>query len=159
MTDRFLLKLVVLLGWLGAAATAAAGPWPTKTGIAASTQDATVAGNNPAAMTRFDEKQMKFEILGFFSENTFEGEAGEDSREFSSDGSSTTIGPMASMGNPGRDNLWFGWTIQPAVDTPAIEVTISDDSGSPVNGSDAVFAAVAAATWRQRGHPTDWPTG
>ena len=28
----------------------------------------------------------------------------------------------------------------------------------PVNGSDAVFAAVAAAAWRREGCPPDWPT-
>jgi len=46
-----------------------------------------------------------------------------------------------------------------AVDTPPIEVTIEPDDGAPVNGSDAVFAAVAAATWRATGHRPDWPTG
>jgi aerobic-type carbon monoxide dehydrogenase small subunit (CoxS/CutS family) len=46
-----------------------------------------------------------------------------------------------------------------AVDTPPIEVTIEPDEGPPVNGSDAVFAAVAAATWIAQGTPTDWPTG
>ncbi len=45
-----------------------------------------------------------------------------------------------------------------AVDTPPIEVTIAPSGGEPVNGSDAVFAAVAAAAWRALGHPTDWPT-
>ena len=46
-----------------------------------------------------------------------------------------------------------------AVDTPSIEVTIEDGSGPPVNGSDAVFAAVAAAAWRAAGHPERWPAG
>ncbi len=46
-----------------------------------------------------------------------------------------------------------------AVDTPRIEIEIHDDGGPPVNGSDAVFAAVAAAVWRQRGLPPVWPTG
>ncbi len=46
-----------------------------------------------------------------------------------------------------------------AVDTPHIEVEIQEDDGPPVNGSDAVFAAVAAAVWRQRGLPPSWPTG
>ena len=32
-----------------------------------------------------------------------------------------------------------------AVDTPHIEIEIEDDDGEPVNGSDAVFAAVATA--------------
>jgi xanthine dehydrogenase small subunit len=45
-----------------------------------------------------------------------------------------------------------------AVDTPAIEVTIVDDDRPPVNGSDAVFAAVAAAVWRHDGFPARWPT-
>jgi xanthine dehydrogenase small subunit len=44
-----------------------------------------------------------------------------------------------------------------AVDTPAIEVELVDDDGPPVNGSDAVFAAVAAAGWLSRGCPQDWP--
>ncbi len=47
-----------------------------------------------------------------------------------------------------------------AGDTPRIEVTIEqDDDERPRNGSDAVFAAVAAATWIHRGTPADWPTG
>jgi len=66
-----------------------------------------------------------------------------------------------------------------AVDTPRIEVTIADadadadadavtiaeaeagdaSTGPPVNGSDAVFAAVAAAAWIAQGLPLDWPTG
>ena len=58
-----------------------------------------------------------------------------------------------------------------AVDTPPIEVTILPPSqpgsevgsevgaASAVNGSDAVFAAVAAAVWRADGHPTRWPNG
>lgn len=69
-----------------------------------------------------------------------------------------------------------------AVDTPHIEVTIlPPDASGPgsgagagrgpamgqcagggaviaVNGSDAVFAAVAAAVWRADGHPARWPT-
>ena len=45
-----------------------------------------------------------------------------------------------------------------ASDTPTIEVEIVDDSGEPVNGSDAVFAAVAAAVWRFDGWPARWPS-
>lgn len=52
-----------------------------------------------------------------------------------------------------------------AVDTPHIEVTIEADAdpaggdgpGVAVNGSDAVFAAVAAAGWLDRGRTRDWP--
>jgi hypothetical protein len=46
-----------------------------------------------------------------------------------------------------------------ARDMPPVEVTIEPSEDGPVNGSDAVFAAVAAALWRRRGHPTDWPCG
>lgn len=45
-----------------------------------------------------------------------------------------------------------------AVDTPPIEVEIEPGEGPTVNGSDAVFAAVAAAIWLHQGTPTDWPT-
>jgi aerobic-type carbon monoxide dehydrogenase small subunit (CoxS/CutS family) len=44
-----------------------------------------------------------------------------------------------------------------AVDTPRIEVEIEPDDGEPVNGSDAVFAAVAAAASRHAGFPPAWP--
>jgi aerobic-type carbon monoxide dehydrogenase small subunit (CoxS/CutS family) len=45
-----------------------------------------------------------------------------------------------------------------AVDTPSIDVEIEPSGGPPVNGSDAVFAAVAAAAWIGQGCPQDWPT-
>ena len=35
---------------------------------------------------------------------------------------------------------------------------IEPDERDPVNGSDAVFAAVAAAVWLHQGCPPDWPT-
>jgi xanthine dehydrogenase small subunit len=46
-----------------------------------------------------------------------------------------------------------------AVDTPRIEIEVEHDDGPPVNGSDAVFAAVAAAAWRHAGHGPSWPVG
>jgi CO/xanthine dehydrogenase Mo-binding subunit len=46
-----------------------------------------------------------------------------------------------------------------AVDTPPIAVEIDPGDGDPVNGSDAVFAAVAAAAWLAQGAPPAWPTG
>jgi len=45
-----------------------------------------------------------------------------------------------------------------ARDTPPIEVHLLDGPGEAVNGSDAVFAAVAAATWIAQGLPARWPT-
>ena len=49
--------------------------------------------------------------------------------------------------------------IVPASRMPPVEVEIDSSGGPPVNCSDAVFAAVAAATWRAAGFPPDWPTG
>lgn len=44
-----------------------------------------------------------------------------------------------------------------AADMPLVHVEIVDDETEPVNGSDAVFAAVAAAVWRYDGWPSRWP--
>jgi CO/xanthine dehydrogenase Mo-binding subunit len=49
--------------------------------------------------------------------------------------------------------------IIPARSVPPITVTIDrDDGGEPVNGSDAVFAATAAACWLADGLAPTWPT-
>jgi xanthine dehydrogenase small subunit len=45
-----------------------------------------------------------------------------------------------------------------ARDTPPITVSLRARSGPPVRASDAVFAAVAAATWIAQGLPPRWPT-
>ena len=45
-----------------------------------------------------------------------------------------------------------------AARTPPVKVRIIPSDGEPVNGSDAVFAAVAGATWLARGCPPVWPT-
>jgi CO/xanthine dehydrogenase Mo-binding subunit len=44
-----------------------------------------------------------------------------------------------------------------AVDTPLIDIEIVEDDGPSINGSDAVFAAVAAAAWRAAKFPSRWP--
>jgi CO/xanthine dehydrogenase Mo-binding subunit len=44
-----------------------------------------------------------------------------------------------------------------AVDTPPIEIEIEDDDREPLNGSDAVFAAVATAAWAATGWHPAWP--
>jgi aerobic-type carbon monoxide dehydrogenase small subunit (CoxS/CutS family) len=46
-----------------------------------------------------------------------------------------------------------------SADMPMVEVTLQVEDAEPVNGSDAVFAAVAAAAWLADGLLTDWPTG
>ena len=48
-----------------------------------------------------------------------------------------------------------------ARETPRITIRVDEGSAAgrdPVNGSDAVFAAVAAATWIAQGLPSRWPT-
>jgi aerobic-type carbon monoxide dehydrogenase small subunit (CoxS/CutS family) len=45
-----------------------------------------------------------------------------------------------------------------ARDMPDVRVTIDDDGSEPVNGSDAVFAAVALAAWKADGLAPEWPT-
>jgi hypothetical protein len=45
-----------------------------------------------------------------------------------------------------------------ARDTPPVSVSFRGRSGPAVPASDAVFAAVAAATWIAQGLPPQWPT-
>ncbi len=45
-----------------------------------------------------------------------------------------------------------------ARDMPTVEVEIEPSPGPPVRGSDAVFAAVAAAIWIDQGLASEWPT-
>ena len=40
---------------------------------------------------------------------------------------------------------------------PVVRIDIVDSARPPVNGSDAVFAAVALAAWRRAGLAQDWP--
>jgi aerobic-type carbon monoxide dehydrogenase small subunit (CoxS/CutS family) len=46
-----------------------------------------------------------------------------------------------------------------AGEMPEVDVAIEPSDGPPVNGSDAVFAAVAAAAWLDQGCPPELPTG
>jgi hypothetical protein len=45
-----------------------------------------------------------------------------------------------------------------ARDMPQVEVVLHAEDRWPVNGSDAVFAATAAAAWIAEGAPPQWPT-
>jgi aerobic-type carbon monoxide dehydrogenase small subunit (CoxS/CutS family) len=45
-----------------------------------------------------------------------------------------------------------------AVDTPPITVELIDSDAEPINGTDAVLAAVAAAAWAADGWAPRWPT-
>jgi xanthine dehydrogenase small subunit len=48
--------------------------------------------------------------------------------------------------------------VLPARDTPWVDVTVHREDRWPVNGSDAVLAATAAAAWLTDGLAPDWPT-
>jgi hypothetical protein len=49
--------------------------------------------------------------------------------------------------------------VVPAAAMPPVDVSIVASDAPPVNGSDAVFAAVAAAVWASKGYAANWPTG
>lgn len=65
-----------------------------------------------------------------------------------------------SIGDDGvpHDLTMRSFGVLRAVDTPRIDVEIVPSDADAVNGSDAVFAAVAAAVWRHAGLPVRWPT-
>jgi aerobic-type carbon monoxide dehydrogenase small subunit (CoxS/CutS family) len=56
-----------------------------------------------------------------------------------------------------RDLTIRSFGILRAQDVPPITIDLAAGDGPAVNGSDAVFAAVAAAAWRAAGHPPRWP--
>lgn len=92
----------------------AGGPYPAVSGISATVDDAAVAGMNPAGMTYFDEKVGRFEVLGFFSDSTWEGRLDEDAATTTIEDDSSLVVPVAAMVLPFRDNWWFGFTVQGA---------------------------------------------
>jgi hypothetical protein len=57
-----------------------------------------------------------------------------------------------------RDLTIRSFGVLRAIDTPSIVVEIEPSVDQPVNGSDAVFAAVAVAAWRASGFAPQWPT-
>jgi xanthine dehydrogenase small subunit len=74
----------------------------------------------------------------------------------------TSEGLAVDDGGEVHDLTIRSFGILRAVDTPPVEVRLwpgDDGTGPPVNASDAVFAAVAAATWIAQGLPPEWPTG
>ena len=57
-----------------------------------------------------------------------------------------------------RDLTIRSFGILRATEMPPVHVEIEPSEAPPINGSDAVFAAVAAAAWIAQGCPPDWPT-
>jgi len=70
----------------------------------------------------------------------------------------TSEGLMVDADGAVHDLTIRSFGIVPAATMPLVHVDIEVGAGPPVNGSDAVFAAVAAAVWAHQGFPTDWPT-
>ncbi len=54
---------------------------------------------------------MRFELLGLFTDNTWEGQLGATGPTFKSEDSSTTIIPSGNMVMPLRNDWFFGFTI------------------------------------------------
>jgi long-chain fatty acid transport protein len=96
---------------LAIAGTANARPYPSMSGISAAADSANVAGNNPAAMTRFDSRNMRVELLGFFTDNTFEGQLGASGPSVVSEDTGTTVIPSGNMVMPLKNDWFFGFTM------------------------------------------------
>jgi long-chain fatty acid transport protein len=99
---------------LFAASAFAAGPYPTISGISGSVDDAAVAGMNPAGMTYFENKESRFELLGFFSDSTWQGRLDEGGQTVTIEDDSSLVVPVVAMVIPFKENWWFGFTIQGA---------------------------------------------
>ncbi len=108
MTVRKLAVSCLLL--ISSGAALAVGPHPVLTGLSAAADDASVAGSNPAGMTRFDERVMRGEVIAFLPDNTWEGQLGNDVTFRLTEDDSTVI-PSGNMVMPFKDNYWFGFTI------------------------------------------------
>ncbi len=90
------------------------GPYPAISGISATIDDAAVAGMNPAGMTYMNQKVSRFEVLGFFSDSTWEGRLDEDGATVTVEDDSSLMVPVGALVMPFRDNWWFGFTVQGA---------------------------------------------
>ena len=93
------------------ASAAHAGPYPAKSGISAAGDDASVAGNNPAAMTLLESRQYRAGMFTFVSDSTFEGQVGTDGPTFVSESDSVTVIPSFSFVQPFKDDWRFGFTV------------------------------------------------
>lgn len=93
------------------AANVHARPYPGLTGLTASADSAATAGTNPAGITRFKSRTVNVEILGFFSDNTWEGDIGNSGLGFKSSDTNTTILPTIYMVQPINDEWAFSFTI------------------------------------------------
>jgi long-chain fatty acid transport protein len=111
----------VLAFFLLFASLVQARPYPGISGIAAPADSSATAGNNPAGMTRLDERTWQVEVLSFFSESTWDGQFDDVDFEYSSSDSSTTVVPMGSFVQPIGGDWRFGFTV--------LGFSVSDDLG------------------------------
>jgi long-chain fatty acid transport protein len=93
------------------AGVATARPYPAMSGITAAGDSANVAGNNPAAMTRFDARNTRIDLLTFFTDNTWEGQLGESGEPFTSKDERITIVPSGNLVLPLQNDWYFGFTV------------------------------------------------
>ena len=121
-------SLAVLLGLVVGGAAHAGGPYPTVTGIAAAADDASVASKNPAGMTRFDSRAKRFDLLGFFSDSTWEGHLGDGGPRLRSEDSGTMIVPSGNL-------------VQPFKRLPLCAPVVKEKRIYTVEESDALIAA------------------
>jgi len=101
---------LLMVFFICAASAVHAGPYPAKAGISAAADDASVAGNNPAAMTLLDSRQFRAGVFTFFSDSTFEGELGNTGITFESQSDSVTVIPSFAYVQPFKDDWRFGFT-------------------------------------------------
>ena len=122
----------VLRGWISACVAALvttfllatgvnARPYPGISGIAATADSASTAGDNPAGMVRLDERNWQLEVIGFFSESTWEGQFDDVGFEYTSNNSGSTIVPVGAFVQPINEDFSFGFTV--------LGFGISDDLG------------------------------
>ena len=81
------------------------------TGISASADDASVAGNNPAAMTLLDSRQFRASLFTFISDSTFKGQIDDSGATFKSHNDSVTVIPSFSFVQPFNEDWRFGFTV------------------------------------------------
>jgi long-chain fatty acid transport protein len=94
-----------------AATSAHARPYPGLTGLVASADSPATAGTNPAGLTRFKSRAIKGEILGFYSDNTWEGDLGNTGVVSKSEDTNTTVIPTGYLVQPINENWALGFTI------------------------------------------------
>ena len=86
-------------------------PYPAQTGISATADSAAVAATNPAGMTRFDSLNLRVELLGFFTDNTWEGRIGTSGPTIRSEESGNIVVPTVSLVMPIKNDWFFGFMV------------------------------------------------